>query len=86
MSKRKQHHSGFKAKVPLEPLKGEEMVSELASRFGAHPTMVHPWKRALLEGASGVFQRRGKKALAVDGEHVEDLRAKIGELAVANDF
>ena len=57
MSKRKQHHPEFKAKVALEALKGEETVSELASRFGVHPTMIHQWKRALLEGASGVFER-----------------------------
>ena len=53
MSKRKQHSPDFKAKVALEALKGEETVSELASRFGVHPTMIHQWKRALLEGASG---------------------------------
>ena len=53
MSKRKQHHPEFKAKVALEALKGEETVSELASRFGVHPTMIHQWKRALLKGASG---------------------------------
>ena len=57
MSKRKQHHPEFKAKVALEALKGEETVSELASRFGVHPTMIHQWKRALLKGASGVFER-----------------------------
>jgi putative transposase len=62
MSKRKQHSPEFKAKVALEALKGEETVSELASRFGVHPTMIHQWKRALLEGASGVFERGGKKA------------------------
>ena len=50
MSKRKQHHPEFKAKVALEALKGEETVSELASRFGVHPTMIHQWKRALLKG------------------------------------
>ncbi|WP_439331677.1 IS3 family transposase [Pelagivirga sediminicola] len=86
MSKRKQHHPEFKAKVALEALKGEETVSELASRFGVHPTMIHQWKRALLEGASGVFERGGRKAAEVDEEQVKDLHAKIGELAVANDF
>jgi putative transposase len=53
MSKRKQHAPQFKAKVALEALKGEETAAELASRFGVHPTMIHQWKRALLEGASG---------------------------------
>uniref|UniRef100_UPI0035CD0940 transposase n=1 Tax=Phaeobacter inhibens TaxID=221822 RepID=UPI0035CD0940 len=47
MSKRKQHHPDFKAKVALQALKGEKTVSELASRFGVHPTMVHQWKRAV---------------------------------------
>lgn len=50
MSKRKQHQPELKAKVALEALTGEETVSELASRFGVHLTMVHQWKRALLEG------------------------------------
>ena len=46
--------------------------------------MIHSWKRALLEGASGVFERGGKKAPVVDEEQVKELHAKIGELAVAN--
>ena len=37
MSKRKQHHPDFKAKVALESLKGEDTVSDLASRFGVPP-------------------------------------------------
>ena len=85
MSKRKQHHPEFEAKVALEALKGEETASELASRFGVHPTMIHPWKRALLEGASGVFERGSRKTPEVNEEQVKDLHAKIGELAVAND-
>jgi len=43
MSKRKQHHPDFKAKGVLEALKGEKTVSELTSRFGVHPTMIHQW-------------------------------------------
>ncbi len=87
MSKRKKHNPEFKAKVALEALKGEHTVSELASRFGVHPTMIHQWKRALLEGASGVFERGGKRHVpVVDEAAVKELHAKIGELAVANDF
>jgi len=56
------------------------------ARVGVHPTMIHQWKRALLEGASGVFERGGKKVPEIDEEQVRDLHAKIGELAVANDF
>ena len=38
----------------------------------------------LLEGASGVFERGGRKPLEVNEEQVKDLQTKIGELAVAN--
>lgn len=41
MLKRQQHHPDFTPKVALEELKGEATVSELASRFGLHPTMIH---------------------------------------------
>ena len=86
MSKRKQHAPEFKAKVALEALKGEETAAELASRFGVLPMMIHQWKRALLEGASGVFERGGRKKPEIDEEQVKELHAKIGELAVANSF
>lgn len=51
MPKRKQHAPEFKAKVALGALKGEATVSELASRFGVHLTMINQWKRALQDGA-----------------------------------
>ena len=86
MSKRKQHSPEFKAKVALEALKGEATVSELASRFGVHPTMIHQWKRSLLDGASGVFERGCKRTPKIDKEQIKDRHAKIVALAVANDF
>ena len=86
MLKRKNHSPDFKANVALEAYKGERTVAELSSQFGAHPTMIHGWKRTLLDGASGVFERGGRKAPEIDEERVKELHAKIGKLAVANDF
>ena len=87
MSKRRNHDPAFKARVALEALKGERTVSELSSAYGVHPTMIHQWKKALLEGAADIFERGGKRAApAFDEAAVKELHAKIGELAVANDF
>ncbi|MGV8988353.1 MAG: hypothetical protein ACOH2H_18945 [Cypionkella sp.] len=53
-----------------------------------HPTMIRQWKKALLGGAAGIFERGGKAAATAEvaEDTVRDFHAKIGELAVANDF
>jgi hypothetical protein len=48
--------------------------------------MIHQWKKALLEGAADIFERGGKKTAEINECAVRDLHARIGELAVANDF
>ena len=56
MSKgRRKHSPAFKAKVALEAVKGEETVAQLAARYEVHPGQIQAWKKALVEGASGVF-------------------------------
>ncbi len=79
MSKRRNHDAAFKARVALEAVKGERTVSELAAAHGVHPTMIHQWKRSLLEGAAGIFERGGKAAAGAEiGEDtVRDPHAKI---------
>ena len=74
--------------MALEALKGERTVSDLATAYEVHPTMIHQWKTALLEGGAGIFERGGKAAASaeINEDTFRDLHAKIGELAVANDF
>ena len=84
-NKRKRYSSEFKAKVALAAIKNEETTSELAKRFGVHPTMITTWKRALLEGASDIFDKDNKARKQMDTT-VDELHRQIGKLKVENDF
>ena len=79
MRKRRSHDAGFRARVALVAVKGERTVSELATEYRVHPTMIHQWKKALLDWARDIFERGGRQAAAeVGDETVRSLHAKIG--------
>ena len=82
---RRNHTPTFKAKVALAAVKGEKTLTELAQQFDVHPNQIKQWKDQLLEGAAGVFgcEAKADAAPAVD---LKDLHAKIGQLALENDF
>jgi transposase-like protein len=46
--------------VALEAVRGEKTILELTSQYGIHSTMIHNWKRQLLEGASSLFENSSK--------------------------
>jgi len=85
MTKRRNFSDKFKATVALEALRGDKTVQEIASKHQLHPTQVSTWKRQAIEGMANVFSDKVKKAENKDGE-IKELHAKIGQLAVENDF
>jgi len=84
-NKRKKYSAEFKAKVALTALKNEETTAELAQRFGVHPTMITSWKKALLDGASDIFDKHQKSRKQNDTK-IDELHRQIGKLKVENDF
>ena len=60
-------------------------MSELAARFGVHPTMITSWKRALVEGAADIFDK-GQKSRKQSEAQVDELYRQIGRLQVERDF
>jgi transposase-like protein len=79
---RRNHGAVFKAKVALGAIKGEQTLVELAARFQVHPNQIAEWKKQLLDRASEVFDKEKKPGQP----DVKELHAKIGQLAMENDF
>ncbi len=86
MSKKRRTHSpGFKAKVALAAIKGDETLSELARRYQINANLIVKWKKLLLENSGEVFA--SGKGLAPDREsEIKSLHAKIGEITMEIDF
>ena len=83
--KRRNHLPGFKAKVALAAIKGDKTLAELSDQFDVHQNQIQDWKKQLLEQAESVFGSR-QAHKAADEAQLKDLHAKIGELALENDF
>lgn len=80
---RRNHGAAFKAKVALEAIKEEQTLVQLAERFDVHPNQITKWKKQMLDRAREVF---AKEKNTQEGPSIKELHAKIGQLAMENDF
>jgi len=80
---RRNHAAGFKAKVALAALRGDRTLAELAQQYDVHPNQIVQ-KTQLQERATDLFATAGERKAATP--NVKELHAKIGRLAMENDF
>jgi transposase len=80
---RRNHGATFKAQVALAAVKGDKTLAELAEHFRVHPTQITEWKQQLLARAADAF---GGTNPTADTPDLKTLHAKIGQLALENDF
>ena len=85
MTKRRNFSDQFKAKVALEALRGDRTIQEIAAKHRVHPNQVSTWKKQAVDGLSGVFSG-GASTQGPSESEIKYLHAKIGRLAVENDF
>ena len=71
--------------MAVAALKDDKTLSELAEKFDVHASQITQWKTQLLEAATEVFLTPGEKRESV-GPSMKDMQAKIGQLALENDF
>jgi transposase len=89
MSQKKQWSASAKFEIALLALKGETTLSEICQRYRVAPSLVHSWKKQLLEQGSKVFAKNDKVAETATRELEEKqskLYEKIGQLTVERDF
>lgn len=83
---RRNHSAAFKAKVALAALRETETLAQLAERFDLHPNQITQWKAQLLERAGDIFSGSAPKSGEMSPADIKELHAKIGQLALENDF
>lgn len=89
MSQKKSWSASEKFEIALLAIKGETTLNEICKRYGVAPSLVHSWKKHLLEKGSNVFGSNGKAEKSVKTElerKQSQLYEKIGQLIVERDF
>jgi transposase len=81
---RKQHNKQIKFRAALELYKNEKTIAEISQEYGVHQSVLHRWKKMLLEKGAEIFEDRRQRQ--ADGDNTVDLERKIGQLTMEIDF
>lgn len=89
--KRKKHSAAFKFKVALAAIKGDRTITTICQDFEIAPSLVHKWKKELLENGSELFDgpaklAKEKKSEADKDRKIRQLYEKVGQLTIDRDF
>ena len=84
--KRRKFSPEFKARVALDAMSGEHTLAELASKYSVHPNQISTWKKQAKEGMVASFSGKVQTDQQANEAQIKELHAKIGQLAVENDF
>ena len=79
---RRTHTPAFKARVAVAAIREDKTMAELCKQIEVHASQITQCKQQLLEGVADVFGC-GSQPEPVD---LAPLHAKIGRLALENDF
>ena len=63
-------------------MKGEGAVAQLAARYRIHPSQIQAWKKALTDGAAGVFGNGPDQKASSDAALIARLYQEVGQLKV----
>ena len=89
MSQKQKWSSAQKFEITLLAIKGEMTITEICQRYTVAPSLVHAWKKQLLERGAQLFEKEDKKAAEITDKAEREqskLYEKIGQLTVERDF
>ena len=83
-TKRRTHSKKVKFQAAIALIAEKYTLTELSQRYGVHQTVLHRWKKELLESGPDLFERTTKPKS--EDKEIYALERKIGQLTMEVDF